>query len=288
MEKNFVISKSKKRFINFFHSLTGKKIFSKKLSFEIHLTDGCNLNCKGCFHYSPLSEKNDIYPLAEYENDMNWLGKIFRGKARWVHILGGEPLLNENIIKYLEIARKSFPKAKIDIVTNGTLLFKKSDDFFDVCRKNDIGIAVTIYPINFDYENLENFVKSKNCKITMFGDRTKTTSMMHSALRINGNFNYSENFYKCNYSGNCANLRHGKLYICANSAYIDILNKYFNLNFNQELAGIDIYKHNRKQIINFMNKPNQFCKYCDLEYRKTNRSKWSVSKKQIEERLLDK
>ena len=37
-----------------------KILKSTGLMFEVHLVDHCNLNCKGCSHFSPVSEKKFV------------------------------------------------------------------------------------------------------------------------------------------------------------------------------------------------------------------------------------
>ena len=38
----------------------------ESLKYEVHLTEHCNLNCKSCFHYSSIAEK-DFLDVDEYE-----------------------------------------------------------------------------------------------------------------------------------------------------------------------------------------------------------------------------
>lgn len=50
----------------------------KKIKFEVHITEHCNLNCKYCFHFSPLA-KEEYLTLEEYERDLARLSELFGG-----------------------------------------------------------------------------------------------------------------------------------------------------------------------------------------------------------------
>ena len=89
----------RERFYAFF---TGKKPRRKRFNFEVHLIDSCNLNCKGCVHFAPLAKPSSFYPLEEFEKEIKRLSELFGGRFGWIHIMGGEPLLNPNINDYLD------------------------------------------------------------------------------------------------------------------------------------------------------------------------------------------
>ena len=45
---------------------------------DIHLVDHCNLNCRGCTHFSPLAQEFYL-DLDSYECDLTRLSKLTRG-----------------------------------------------------------------------------------------------------------------------------------------------------------------------------------------------------------------
>ena len=83
--------------------LFDKKPKRRPFNFEIHLNDECNLSCRGCFHFAPLVRGHAPYPIDEFESDMRRISAIFKGRFGWVHLLGGEPLLNKDVAQYLDI-----------------------------------------------------------------------------------------------------------------------------------------------------------------------------------------
>lgn len=98
------------------------------LSFEVHLAEHCNLNCRGCDHFCPLA-KPAYTDLNVFQRDFKRLSELFHMEAGEIHLLGGEPLLNPQVEEFCKIARKNFPKATINIITNGILLPEMPDSF---------------------------------------------------------------------------------------------------------------------------------------------------------------
>ncbi|MCR5349151.1 MAG: radical SAM protein [Bacilli bacterium] len=140
-------------FEKFYAFFAGKKPRRKRFNFEVHLTDSCNLNCKGYFHFAPLARQGQDYPLDEFEQEMERLGQLFGGKFGWVRLMGGEPLLNPKIQDYLRACRRHIQDGQVDLVTNGTLLMKMSDSFFECCKENHICITVTRFPFFWTKKN---------------------------------------------------------------------------------------------------------------------------------------
>ncbi|MBR6713350.1 MAG: 4Fe-4S cluster-binding domain-containing protein [Selenomonadaceae bacterium] len=65
---------------------------------ETNLIDSCNLNCKGCTHFSVLFNRKEIYPLETFRRDIRILSS--KSDILRFRLLGGEPLLLNNLDKY--------------------------------------------------------------------------------------------------------------------------------------------------------------------------------------------
>jgi len=102
----------------------------------MHLTDHCNLNCKGCAHFAPIAEKWFADPV-EHERDMERLSQLVAG-IKTIRLMGGEPLLHPKIEPFLVSTREKFPEANIRLVTNGLLLQKMKTTFWSACKANNI------------------------------------------------------------------------------------------------------------------------------------------------------
>ena len=87
---------------------------------ECHISYHCNLKCKGCSHFSNIAEP-EFPNFEQFQNDMQRLGELFRNIEK-IRLLGGEPLLNPELPKYIECCRKIFPLCDMRVVTNGLLI----------------------------------------------------------------------------------------------------------------------------------------------------------------------
>jgi MoaA/NifB/PqqE/SkfB family radical SAM enzyme len=197
--------------------------------------------------------------------------------------MGGEPLLNNEIIMLMSAARNFFPKCKIQIVTNGTLLLKQDAMFWQECGKNRIEIFISYYPVNLDYDAIITTAKKHGIKLSL-GKTNEIIKreMIKYELDIDGAQDYNESFKKCGAANSCTTLREGKIYQCPTSAHIGIFNKYFNQNLViSEKDYIDIYKTgSMNDIFEFLRNPVPFCRYCT---NKGTVEEWRVSKKEISE-----
>ena len=86
---------------------------------EFHIVDNCNLNCAYCDHFAPLAPKYQV-PVEDFERDLSTLADIKGVKEKLTEfmLVGGEPLLHDNIEQLIEITRKYFKKAHIELITN--------------------------------------------------------------------------------------------------------------------------------------------------------------------------
>jgi MoaA/NifB/PqqE/SkfB family radical SAM enzyme len=264
----------------------------KQLHFEVHIAEQCNLNCAGCLHFSPLAPKQFL-DIEKYKNDCKRIAVLTGGIIERIDLLGGEPLLNSDIIDIVKISRSYFPERVIRIITNGTLLKNQSDEFWDCCHVNNIIIMVSIYPINIDYDFIINKAKSHRVRIDFRGD-TKVLSKsakefsanyfdskwLKFPIDIEGRQNPVKNAALCP-AIDCFQLVEGKLYKCAPLAYVKYFNSYFDAGFEiTEDDYIDIYKaKNVDEILDKLRKPAPFCRYCKTEIPQY--IKWKTTKKEI-------
>ncbi|MCL2065016.1 MAG: lysylphosphatidylglycerol synthase domain-containing protein [Candidatus Cloacimonetes bacterium] len=276
--KNYL---NKMFFIN--NTFLKKIFFYKKIRFAVHLTDHCNLNCKGCNHFSPLSEEHFL-DVEKYESDCRKFSSIASNKVKLIKLLGGEPLLHKEIVRLIEITRKYFSQTAIELWTNGILLVNMPQQFFECCAKNKVLISITPYPIKLDFDKI-NEIKEKY-KVRIVKDKTTfhlTQKFRRYTLDLNGSQDAKNNFIRCR-SSHCSTLRDGKYYLCNTAAYIDIFNHYFNENLEINPKDyIDIYTiEDLNPILNYRKNPIPFCRYCKVSDFNVFEI-WDISKKDISE-----
>jgi MoaA/NifB/PqqE/SkfB family radical SAM enzyme len=249
---------------------------------EVHVTEHCNLNCKGCNHFSCLAEE-EYLEVERFEKDFKRLAELSKDFYD-IKILGGEPLLHPRITEFFDIARKYFPSTSIQVTTNGLLLAKQPPEFWLNCRKNSIKVFISQYPVKLNKKEIEKIAGKNRVKIVYRGTTAKER-MCKMPLDLTGGQDMKKSYQKCAISwGCCVTLREGRIYTCCFAAHIKFFNEYFKQNL---IVGdddfIDIYKvNNRKEIIDFLEKPFPFCRYCKSSQIKF-AQRWDVTKKEITE-----
>ena len=112
-------------------------------SLEMHVVDFCNLNCAGCIHYSPIFDRK----FPDFEKRISDIRKIkaLVDDVFMFSLMGGEPLLNPDLGRYIVEARKRLPSSEIQLITNGLLLPRMKDVLLDTIRENRVTVSVSEY-----------------------------------------------------------------------------------------------------------------------------------------------
>lgn len=257
-----------------------KKRINKVLAFEVGIAEHCNLNCKGCSHFSPISPKYNM-PFELFCKDMRQLSKTFQGKAKWINIMGGEPLLHPRLNDILEEARRCFPKAEIRLVTNGKKYKTLNADFWEACRKNHIVITPTKYPCEINYKDFKRIAKANRVKYRYMNGLKRIKKLKKFPFDLSGGQSAEESFRLCTQAGKCITLKNGRLYPCSTVAYADIFNQYFDENLVvSESDSVNIYEtQDEKEILRKLSQPIPFCSYCGIKNIEKGLA-WEVSKKE--------
>lgn len=233
------------------------------LHIEFNLTDFCNLNCVSCSHYSPLAEEK-YEGLDVLERDMAHLSGLKNARLiEGVYLIGGETLLYPRLTEAMRMARKYFGWAKISIFTNGLLIPKMSEEFWDTCRETDCVIALTRYPIKYDYDRVEAIVRDKGVALEVFGDRGEDNSFFRFPLDPAKKQRGLISHFKC-FSFGCITIEYGKIFPCPQSACVGHLNRKFGTEFKWEKGDyLEVSSlTDARQLLKFRNRPVPFCGYC--------------------------
>lgn len=258
-----------------------------QLKFTILLAEHCNLNCAHCNVFSPIREKKYV-DEKKLENDLKRLSELSGEDAYGITLAGGEPLLNPRAIDIAILVRKYFPYARVHFVTNGLLLMKQKDRFFDECIKNDIEIEISEYPVKFDYEVVKNFLCDKGVSYRTFASR-EYMNKESFILRPQDNGSMSSyNWFKCYRVNDCIRLDDGKLF-CGKVEDVNVLKKHFpdetKYIHSTSRDYIDIYKvKDIQEIFDYFAKPFPFCRFCNVN-RWNENERWHISEKKSEEWL---
>lgn len=252
--------------------------------FELNIVDHCNISCLGCSHFSPIAEKR-ISPATGVACDLRRMSELTNQNVDEIHILGGEPLLHPELNRILTSARESFPDAVISLITNGVLLMKQDEAFWDTCVNNKITIEVTKYPMNIDYDAMHKSCVDWGVAFKFHSYTGKATKTMYKMpLDLDGTQNPIESFGCCTLANRWVALMDGKIYTCQTAPNVHHFNKKYEIDMYLE-SGDYLNIHKAKdidEILAFLSKPKPFCKYC-----KTNAVihgiPWQYSKKEMSE-----
>jgi hypothetical protein len=254
------------------------------IKFSVPLVEHCNLRCCCCDHFAPLAGQ-EFADVDAFENDFARLSHLVNGEAEKIGLMGGEPLLHPKVKDFLYIARRYFHKTRIRIVTNGLLLLKQNEDFWKVCKENNIIVEVTKYPINLDFDKMREVAYSHNVLLTFYantGEVQKTSH--HVPLDFDGGQDIRRNFMNCYHANNTIFLNKGRLYTCTIAPNVRHFNKFFNVDLQTSADdSIDIHEaQSAQEIFQFLSKPIPFCRYCYVDKR-TFGIPWKRSHKDIKE-----
>ena len=237
--------------------------------FETHITEACNLKCRGCSHFSVFA-KPKHKDIGEFEKEFKRLSEI--EQVGMIRLMGGEPLLNPNFMEYCRIARKYFPRSIIAIVTNGILGDRLTPHEAEL-RSLHINVIISEY-------HLENQKREKADTLHEKG------SMYNISLDPTGSQDGDLMYFFCDHRmSNCFYLADGRMYLCAIAGCIHDFWNHFGLDWGikQEELGIDIFKHTAEEIESFLHKPCELCRFCDTLRRPKTYQPFSISKGDISE-----
>ena len=249
--------------------------------FEISIVEHCNLNCAYCSHYSPLAKEAYLSPEA-LEKDLKRIYELSGQQIERVKILGGEPTLHPKLNEILSVARKSIGAIPILLFTNGLLLEKMPESFWETLRGKNIDVISDKYDYRgFDAHQLTEYAARHQIELLWTSSELKR--MDYFPLDVTGSQNLKKNHEDCFFRGH-NQLRDGKLYCCTTPPNIFHFNDYFGTDLAvcwQDY--IDIYANiTHDDILSYLSSPIPFCRFCDKN-RIVRERKWRVSTRERDE-----
>jgi uncharacterized protein len=118
---------------------------------SIATTRLCNLRCKYCYAVNNMDHNEIEANKMHKEEVIEFLTKYINVKdndSPGIGFIGGEPLMNLNLLHDVSVWAKSYyKKPRCSLTTNGTLLLKKVSDISDV--KDDCTVADWLFKNRF-------------------------------------------------------------------------------------------------------------------------------------------
>jgi SAM-dependent methyltransferase len=247
--------------------------------FEVHITDHCNLNCRGCAHFSNLCEPK-FADLAEFEADMHRMASLFSA-VRQIYVLGGEPLLHPGVASFVRSARAAFPDTRICLMTNGTLVTRMSEVFWASLAETRVILLCDSYPIGLPVEEIDRLGREHGVKVEWTVPREQ---FFRIPIDIAGGHDPASSFARCQGFNNCPIIRDGRLYPCAYAAYADVFKERFGIDglTVSPADSVSIREGADPEVVaEFLRRPIPWCANCDMDRREF--LEWGRSKREIGE-----
>ena len=234
---------------------------------QIHVTDNCNLNCKACTHFTPFVRKYRPMNFEKFEQDIKRLKTLFP-EIFVLQLMGGEPLLEPKLcMEMIRSVRRLYPNCSINIITNGYLIDKMTEEFWTTVKENNVTFRVSVYPkILSKAEKIETILKSHGifflCEVYNKVEFDKYFSCRRESDGL-------KNMRRCHGRG-CCTLYYGRMTNCPTPIYVrDVCEELNKAGIDGKWLyaedAIDIYKENDSwSIIERLEKPFEFCSRCDI------------------------
>lgn len=245
---------------------------------EAHVADHCNLNCRGCGHYSPVSPARLADP-AGFERDVLRLAELFEHIERF-HLLGGEPLLHPDVLTFSASVRRAFPRARIGLVTNGILLPRMSDDWWREVHEQRVEVRVSAYPVDLDLKLAEERAARHGVTLVVTEMKERFFTI---PLRSDGTVDPQRAFELCHELFDCPFLANGRVYVCPSIPLSDLLAERFGVYMPRgSHDSLDIHEDvTAEQIRAFLGKPVPWCRHCDVDHLRW--TEWGRSQRCVDE-----
>lgn len=222
---------------------------------EMHVVDCCNLNCRGCTHFSPIFS-NRIPDINDRLRDVEKLKTLFSHIAVF-NILGGEPLLNPQLNQYICKIRDILPQTHIVLVTNGLLIPRIEEELLACIRDNHVLVSISEYEPTHKIIN-QITERLQECGITYRLRPFDRKQKFNKPLSLSDNSIYK---LKC-ISDGCVNLYEGKISRCPTLMYINQFNKVFHTDLPDE-GIIDLYSvRDGNELLNMLQQKVPLCRHC--------------------------
>lgn len=270
------------------YSALTTKTFLNFPNIDISVTDNCNLNCYGCNHFASIVTDRVVPPMADLEASMELFASKFPYKANTVNLIGGEPLLRDDLPDIIRMAASIMPDQRISVYTNLLLYEKRRDSIIKALLDTGTRLIYSEYPgvnqdqIGMAIEDSDKYGFKLICghHVDDEFNRYRLCNSKDSIRLIN--------ILSCNTNA-CLTLRGKYLYGCPFCAYSHYLNQKFSTTFTpSQFDRIDLNAvEYPEEILAYMNLPKPFCLYCVKDADTSEPYTWKRSSGQMEEWIIN-
>lgn len=249
---------------------------------ETEITEYCNLNCKGCADFSNLAKEKKYYSIDEYKKDLSRLAQLFSNIFK-IRLMGGEPLLNPDLSKYVIITKEIFPETDLRIVTNGLLIDTLSIETLQIIKKYNCKFDISNYPPTRKKLPTIKTILNQN---SIEYDIGFPMNVFFKTILEKPAKSPVTSYNNCLFS-HCHMMSHGKISPCSYAHCIGRFNEKYKTDY-PETDTINMYSDiTGEEIIKIFSKPHDFCRYCSrgmipfvwrggITSKKANKEDWLI------------
>lgn len=228
------------------------------LNLEVVVADHCNITCRQCNHASPIMKKWNA-TVEETERTLGLLAEVYHCKK--LRLLGGEPLLNPDIVDLIRIAKCSGIGDVVQLTTNGMLLDRLPDEGWTDLDEIEISLYAISKVSDAKIDELRRKGERFGTKVNV--SRYPNFRMTFSTQRAESTGLVEDIWSACKMANvwGCHAVRCDRLYRCPQSIYVPGLT-----GGQLEDEGIRISEGPTLQedLLRFLNAPGplQSCAHC--------------------------
>jgi hypothetical protein len=172
-----------------------------------NIAESCNMSCTSCSHAAPVAERSFL-SVEQIERDLLALKPILRCHSN--QLVGGEPLLNPNIVEIMRLMKRVRMDLGTVVITNGTLLPRMPEEFWQEMEY----LSISVYPV-LKPECLE--LAREKQKQYGFGLGERVFTEFHRQFRKEPND--GSHFATCHWKSDCYTVHDGAFYLCPQSVF---------------------------------------------------------------------
>jgi hypothetical protein len=186
-------------------------------SLEYNVVWTCTNSCASCSHFSPVNPVNNVDPES-FEKCVITASRTIH--AKMFTLLGGEPLIHPSVVDLIWIARKAGIAEQVQVTTNGKLLDKQPDAFWDALQGQ--ALRVTRYPGTVSEEQWSRW-KSRSAQLGIYfhGGMNAKFYRPISLYELTPT-EAQARFDQCPWKSHCTTLHESRLFRCPQAVFMPI------------------------------------------------------------------
>lgn len=230
----------------------------------LHVHDGCNFRCKHCSMLEGAAISYRHISLEKTESALKRLKELF-AEIGVIQLVGGEPLLSDQIIQYMDIVRTCYPYSEVQILTKGSLVFNQKDAFFEKLQEHGISLMISHYPqLDDDIEQLNAFLKSKKVEY-YFTEKINEFVKYYDFEKYSDIDSSFETCQAMQYCKNGLNLREDIIAPCCVPFALEHMVERFGMDISFCTTSRLDEQLTAQEITRLLAAPHEMCKVCHLD-----------------------